>query len=546
MSTASSARGLAAGGELDRSALSGYRYRRRRPETTALYQVVCGNLETLYAAAESGFATASLPEFVRTEFENYLDCGLLCRGAALLTCEGDKCPGVQVVALSCKGRGFCPSCLGRRMAQTAANLVEDVLPAEVPLRQWVVTFPFELRGKLGFDAKLLSAVSGVVVNVILRFYERKMRERLAPLEPVAGDAEGDATPSRPPKVQSGTVTAVQRTNSDFRLNPHLHILALDGVFVERADDSPPEFHQLPELTNVEVAEVVTTIRVKVLRLLVRRGVIEEPDEQLVLLPDELAESEPALSQLAVAAASGLPPAGPERREREPLRLARTPGAVVSGALCAADMGFTVHAATIAKRDDPKGREALCRYILRPPLAQERVQLVDSGRVRLGLKRAYSDGTVAVELDQLALMFRLAAAIPGPGFHTVRYGGILAPAAKLRALVVPAPTKKPSSAKGNEAREAEASRARWRPWIELLKRSFDVDLTCSKCGGPMKLKAFLMAPQSLNRLLTKLGEPTEAPQRAPPREPPYFVTRTERRQRHPDASPSQTELFDEPA
>jgi len=42
-----------------------------------------------------------------------------------------------------------------------------------------------------------------------------------------------------------------------------------------------------------VAEVVTTLRVKVLRLLVRRGVIEEPDEQLVLLPDELAESEPA-------------------------------------------------------------------------------------------------------------------------------------------------------------------------------------------------------------------------------------------------------------
>jgi hypothetical protein len=335
-------------------------------------------------------------------------------------------------------------------------------------------------------------------------------------------------------------------SEDFRLNPHLHVLALDGVFVERGQGSPPEFRQLPELTNVEVAEVVTTLRVKVLRLLVRRGVIEEPDEQLVLLPDELAESEPALSQLAVAAACGLPPAGPELREREPLRLARTPGAVVSGALCAADMGFTVHAATIAKRDDPGGREALCRYILRPPLSQERVQLLESGRVRLGLKRAYSDGTVAVELDQLALMFRLAAAIPGPGFHTVRYGGILAPAAKLRALVVPATSKVPSSSKGSEASELEASRARWRPWRELLKRSFDVDLTCSKCGGPMKLKAFLTRPQSLNRLLTKLGEPTEAPQRAPPREPPYFATQGERRQQRLEVAPSQTELFDEPA
>jgi len=257
-------------------------------------------------------------------------------------------------------------------------------------------------------------------------------------------------------------------------------------------------------------------------------------------------SRQALSQLAGAAACGLPPAGPELREREPLRLARTPGAVVSGALCAADMGFTVHAATIAKRDDPGGREALCRYILRPPLSLERVQLLESGRVRLGLKRAYTDGTVAVELDQLALMFRLAAAIPGPGFHTVRYGGILAPAAKLRALVVPVTIEELSSSKGSEASEPDASRARWRPWRELLKRSFDIDLACSKCGGPMKLKAFLTSAQSLRRLLTKLGEPTEAPQRAPPREPPYFVTRAERRQRQPDASPPQTELFDEPA
>ena len=63
---------------------------------------------------------------------------------------------------------------------------------------------------------------------------------------------------------------------------------------------------------------------------------------------------------------------------------------------------------------------------------------------------------------------------------------------------------------------------------------------------MKLKAFLTRPQSLNRLLTKLGEPTEAPQRAPPREPPYFATQGERRQQRLEVAPSQTELFDEPA
>jgi len=62
---------------------AGYRYERRRPERTVLYQVVQENLETLYAAVEAGFATASLPKFVRNEFEQFLDCGLLCKGAAL-------------------------------------------------------------------------------------------------------------------------------------------------------------------------------------------------------------------------------------------------------------------------------------------------------------------------------------------------------------------------------------------------------------------------------------------------------------------------------
>lgn len=42
----------------------------------------------------------------------------------------------MVVAFSCKGRGFCPSCTGRRMADLAAHLVDEVLP-KVAIRQWV-------------------------------------------------------------------------------------------------------------------------------------------------------------------------------------------------------------------------------------------------------------------------------------------------------------------------------------------------------------------------------------------------------------------------
>ena len=62
-------------------------YRRRRPEETTLYKVVLENVETLYAAVDEGAAPFSLPSFVRKELDGYLDCGLLCRGFARLSCE---------------------------------------------------------------------------------------------------------------------------------------------------------------------------------------------------------------------------------------------------------------------------------------------------------------------------------------------------------------------------------------------------------------------------------------------------------------------------
>ena len=91
-------------------------YACHRPEATTLYTVVRENLETLYAAIDDGALSIALPPFVRAELDGYLACGLLgllCRGFAWLSCE--TCNESRLVAFSCKGRGFCPSCLGRRM-----------------------------------------------------------------------------------------------------------------------------------------------------------------------------------------------------------------------------------------------------------------------------------------------------------------------------------------------------------------------------------------------------------------------------------------------
>ena len=97
------------------------RYRRHQPETTALYEVVRDNLETLYGAIDDGVLGVRIPKHAPKELESYLDCGLLCRGFARLRCE--DCRESLLVAFSCKGRGFCPSCTGRRMCSTAANLI---------------------------------------------------------------------------------------------------------------------------------------------------------------------------------------------------------------------------------------------------------------------------------------------------------------------------------------------------------------------------------------------------------------------------------------
>ena len=146
-------------------------YRRRRPEATALYEVVRDNLETLLAAIDDGVLEVRIPKHARQELLAYLDCGLLCRGFARLKCRA--CAETRLVAFSCKGRGFCPSCMGRRMCATAANLIERVLPAETPLRQWVLTFPFTWRPRLAQDGELLGRLTQIFVDTVQAFYVRR-------------------------------------------------------------------------------------------------------------------------------------------------------------------------------------------------------------------------------------------------------------------------------------------------------------------------------------------------------------------------------------
>jgi Transposase zinc-binding domain len=98
----------------------------RDPSHTVLYHVVAGHLETFLASLDTAPDAQGLPAYAQREFYDYLQCGILAHGFLRLGC--DTCKHELLLAFSCKRRGFCPSCAGRRMAQTAAHLVERVIP----------------------------------------------------------------------------------------------------------------------------------------------------------------------------------------------------------------------------------------------------------------------------------------------------------------------------------------------------------------------------------------------------------------------------------
>jgi hypothetical protein len=96
---------------------------------------------------------------VERELREYLTCGVMARGFARFRCRG--CARELLVAFSCKGRGFCPSCCGRRMCALAAHLVDGVF-GDLPVRQWVLTLPYRLRYALAYDHRLCRAVLAAI------------------------------------------------------------------------------------------------------------------------------------------------------------------------------------------------------------------------------------------------------------------------------------------------------------------------------------------------------------------------------------------------
>jgi Putative transposase len=236
----------------------------------------------------------------------------------------------------------------------------------------VLTLPYRLRYRLAWDHALCRTVLGVYVRVLLAFYARTARSH--------GVQDG----------RTGTVTAIQRFGSGLQLNVHLHTLVLDGVFSEPRPGHLT-FHHAPPPSDEDVAQVLATVRSRVGRLLSRRQLEPEDDNAP---PDPLTETSPVLAGLVAASVQGRVALGPHAGARV-RRLGDEPdlGHVTSRGPRQAQLdGFDLHADVWVPANDRARLERLCRYLLRPPLARDRVRLRADGRVLVELKTVWRDGT----------------------------------------------------------------------------------------------------------------------------------------------------------
>lgn len=191
-------------------------------------------------------------------------------------------------------------------------------------------------------------------------------------------------------------------------------------------------------------------------------------------------------------------------------------------------GFDLHANVAVRGEDRERLEQLCRYLLRPAVAQDRLRLTEDGRVVLELKTAWADGTSHLVFEPLELLARLAALTPRPRINLVFYHGVLAPHARWRAAVVIygvaaviAPAAKvcagPDTPSESGAASSPARRA-W-TWAQLMRRALDVGvLACPACGGRLRLIATIRDPRTIRAILLSVGVPTEVADRAPPSHP----------------------------
>jgi len=419
-----------------------------------LHRVVAEHLDDFLAQVQAD--GQRLPPWVEREFRRYQVCGDLNEGFAHLHCE--DCDVHRIVPFSCKTRGFCPSCMGRRMAEKAAHWVDGVF-AHVPIRQWTLTLPWRRRFLMARHHDLCRRALSLFLDTLNRW----MRQSL------------DL-----PEGRGGSITVIQFFSSSLATDPHYHALVLDGLFARVEQTGELRFHPLLDVSTEDVEQVVLQAAERIEKWLARRGFGPDAEGQEELLDDAHADLQArSLSPYSLRRYQVL---GGRRVDLPPR--------------CAICEGYNLHAGQSA--EDRESIERMARYVLRPPLARERLERREDGMLVMRLKKPWADGSASFLFTPVEFLGRLSAIIPPPNINTIIYSGVLAGRSAWRAEVVPPPPAREKPGFLHKEGIPEPKRRWWVcSWAELLYRVFlSEGLECPRCGKKMRLRAIVMPPATI--------------------------------------------------
>jgi hypothetical protein len=222
-----------------------------------------------------------------------------------------------------------------------------------PASRGASTAPSEVRRLLALKPEALTAQNRIFVEEIARWQKGKAQRR--------GIEAGE----------TGSVTFVQRFNATLGAFVHLHVLALDGVFVRQREGEGESlvFHEGPAPSRGGIVAVAERIEKRMTRWLKRRGLVDErPAEDR---SNEAHEPTPLEACMQMSLFGGVFLRLAEDGTPVPVDDPRF-GAGTKSPWAAEVNGFNIHAGVMVRARDREGLERLCRYGARPPFRLERM------------------------------------------------------------------------------------------------------------------------------------------------------------------------------
>lgn len=391
--------------------------------------------------------------------------------------------------------------LGLRVKSNRGSLYEQIFK--------ITGHKLIIAKQSGIQTLCLRIVHQAINGLIQRQYQKQSGQKI-----------------RAKNLKCGAVTIVQRFGDGLRLNPHFHMLFLEGVYVldpKNFQDGKPRFYPTPAPTDEEIAQLVATIAKRVIRALKRRGYLQDETDSVQY--EEENSQEELFTQFQAASVHQMITLGDRKGQK--IRQMGVPidpfQPTPKGPRCAQAAGFSLHANVSVQAHERDRLEKLARYIARNAVAEDRLSLSpDHKQITYRLKRRYTDGTTHLLFTPLELMEKLAALVPPPRAHLTRYFGILGPHDKHRSQVVPKPPpkKEETPTTSSDTPESPFATRKRMSWAQLLKRVFNIDVEiCPDCDGKLNIIAAIQDSDVIQKILKHLKLPHQPPTIHPARAPP---------------------------